>query len=493
MSRRKFLAGAAGAVGAGVLAACAPQIVKETVEVEKVVEVEVPVAETVEVESEPVVIEKLVEVEVEREVVRIAGEPSWSAPDLSGRELLIWGLNYDPHVETYHRLAGLFAGYTGCTFTVEAVDWPIEVQIVTGMAAGLVPDVVCIMGQRIGGLIDQGVLAPLDDLVYAATGCDIDTWFGPVAIQAYQYEGKTWGVPTEGNNVSGISNARFDVLEEAGVSDLWPSNYGEDEFMDFEEMFYLAKQLQVGSGDDVTRWGLSSEGWYAPQLLGIMRTLGVDWWDPQTRTFAFDTDEALEAMYLLNYTPIFELGLETHLGESSTESMLARKVGICNGNVAMPGTGQTLDPVIDIDSVGYPSAFPGREALYVGEGGWGFCAPTQAENPDVGIELLKFIATYEGQKEYSRIYGGLMSSAYAVNSDPEIFPAGIVGDAMKRSSKVQERTVYYGQGFGPVGEMTGIITAASEKVRVGEAVPEEAVVEIQEQLEEMLVRWDESQ
>jgi ABC-type glycerol-3-phosphate transport system substrate-binding protein len=466
--------------------------VKETVEVESTVEVEV---EKIVVEVEvPVEVEKIVEVEtlveVEREVVRIAGEPSWDPPDFSGREFLVWGLAYDPHVEAYHRLAGKFSEYTGATFTVEPQDWPIEVQIVTGMAAGIVPDVVCIMGQRIGGLVKQGVLAPLDDLVYAATGCDIDSWFGPVAIQAYQYEGETWGVPTEGNNVSGISNARFDVLEEAGVSDLWPSIAGRDGFADFEEMWALGEALALPDGE---RWGISSEGWYAPQMLGIMRTLGVDWWDPQTRTFAFDTDEALEAMHLLNYRPIFELGLETHLGESSTESMLARKVGICNGNVAMPGTGQTLDPPIDIDSVGFPSALPGREALYVGEGGWGFCAPTQAENPDIGIALLQYITTYEGQKEYSRIYGGLMSSAYAVNSDPEIFPPGVVGDAMKRSSKVQERTVYYGQGFGPIGEMTGIITAASEKVRVGEALPAEVMPDIQEQMIEMLTRWDAEQ
>ena len=479
VSRREFLRYAGIGTAGAILAACAPKIqevlVKETVETERVVEKEVPVVQTVETERL-----------VEREVVRIAGQPYWSPPDLSGRELSIWGLNYDPHIEAYHRLAKLFSTYTGCTYIVEPVEWPIEDNIVTGMAAGMVPDVVCIMGQRIGPLTVQNALIALDD-VYAQTGCDVDTWFGPVAIQAYQYGGNTWGVPTEGNNVSGISNARFDKLEEAGASDLWPSLDGRDGFKDFDEMWALAAAMQEAG---VVANGLSSEGWYTPQLLGVMRTLGQYWWEPNTRTFHLDSEAGLEAMYLLNFHTIYNLEIESHLGESSTESMMAGKVGICNGNVAMPGTGQTLEPPIDIDSVAFPSAISGREALYVGEGGWGFCVPSQAANVDVGVEFMKFLMTYEGQKTYSYIYGGLMSSCLAVNSDPDLFAPGIVGDAMKRASKVQERTVYYGTGYGAAGEMVGIINTVCEAVRISDMTPEEAVVEAQVGLEEMLARFD---
>jgi hypothetical protein len=45
LSRREFLTAGAGAVGVGVLAACAPQTIVETVVVEK--EIEVPVEQTV--------------------------------------------------------------------------------------------------------------------------------------------------------------------------------------------------------------------------------------------------------------------------------------------------------------------------------------------------------------------------------------------------------------------------------------------------------------
>ena len=48
-----------------------------------------------------------------------SGKPVWSPPDLSGKTFSIWGLQFDPHVETYHRLAAKFEEYTGAKATVE--------------------------------------------------------------------------------------------------------------------------------------------------------------------------------------------------------------------------------------------------------------------------------------------------------------------------------------------------------------------------------------
>lgn len=489
VSRRQFLRGAALTAAGGLVAACAPKQaayvtgvtplapVKETVEVEKIVEV-------------PVEVEKLVEVEKIVEVERVRGEPSWDPPDLSGREYLIWGLQYDPHIEAYERLGARFDEYTGAKGTVEPQGWPLENNIVTGMAAGLVPDLCCIMGKQIAPLVYQDAVVALDDLVYDAVGCDIDTWFGPVGLQAYQYEGKTWGVPTEGNCVSGVSNVRLDFVEEAGTESLWPPLNGKNGFKGFEDMWVLAQALQeMDEAGNVTRWGLSSEGWDNRHLFGIMRTLGRDWWDPEARTFHLDSPEALEAMMLLAYRPIFELGIETHQELGAQELMNAGKAAIANGNVTGPSSGRELG--LRIDTCTYPSAIPGRDALYVGEGGWGFIVPSQAENQDIGVEFMKFLTTYEGNKMYCQIYGGIVSAVLAVNNDDELFPEGdLVGDAMRRAGIAQERTVYYGSGFGTPSEMEGITCAAVEAVRVGKAMPAEALAGAQGLLEEMLSRWD---
>ena len=63
VTRRQFLTGLGATAGAAVLASCTPQVVKETVVVEKPVEkvVEKVVKETVVVEGESKVVEKVVE------------------------------------------------------------------------------------------------------------------------------------------------------------------------------------------------------------------------------------------------------------------------------------------------------------------------------------------------------------------------------------------------------------------------------------------------
>lgn len=499
LSRRSFLRAAALTVASGAMAACAPKEIVRTVVVEKEVPIEVVVKETV-VIGETVEVEVMVpvEVEVERlvEVEKIvtvtAGEPAWSPPNLEGRELLIWGLQFDPHVETYERLGGVFADHTGVSFTVEPQGWPIQDNIILAMAAGIVPDVCCMVGNQLSELIKQGAILPIDDVIYNTIGVDVGTWFGPVAVQAFQYFGEYWGVPTETSNTSGVTNMNLDhlALVDSKYWDMWPPNVGEVGLRDFVTMWELAAALQqVDEDGNVTRWGMSSEGWEAPQFLGIMRTLGCDWWDPENRTFQFETDAALEAMRHQVTIPVFELGIETHLQQGCTDAQFAEKVSICNGNVTQPGLGLELDMLLD--TCVYPSAIPGRDALFVGEGGWGFVLPTQGKNTDVGIEFLKFMCTYEGQKEYSRIYGGLPSSCVAVNNDDELFPADDhVGASLRRAGVASQRTVYYGSGYGPPGEMTKIVSNAVTVVRTGEQSEDQALSECQVALEEMLARYE---
>jgi len=104
---------------------------------------------------------------------------------------------------------------------------------------------------------------------------------------------------------------------------------------------------------------------------------------------------------------------------------------------------------------------------------------------------MKFLSTYEGNKEYCRIYGGIVSAVLSVNNDEELFPTGtLVGDAMHRAGIAQGRTVYFGKGFGTPSEMSEITSGAVEKVRTGAMMPEEAVMEAQGLLEDMLARWD---
>src|SRR5215216_3924849 len=130
LSRRSFLNALAGGVGVGILAACMPSA---------------PAAPAGE-----------------------QAETGAAQPQAEAQEGVFWGLQYDPHVETYKRLADLFKQKTGSTLRVEPQAWPLETKLIAALSAGTQPDVICIMGKVLPPLHIQKALMPLSDTVYAA-------------------------------------------------------------------------------------------------------------------------------------------------------------------------------------------------------------------------------------------------------------------------------------------------------------------------------------
>ena len=51
------------------------------------------------------------------------------------RQGVMWGLQYDPHVEAYQRLSDLFAEQGGGTFEVQPQAWPIPPKVIAALAA----------------------------------------------------------------------------------------------------------------------------------------------------------------------------------------------------------------------------------------------------------------------------------------------------------------------------------------------------------------------
>ncbi|MCJ7739039.1 MAG: hypothetical protein MUQ10_17285, partial [Anaerolineae bacterium] len=384
INRRQFLVGTLGTVGAGILASCAPEVVKETVIVKETVEVQV--------ETE---VEKIVEQTVEVETLVDA------APQLEGRTAVLWGLQYEPHVGAYDRLAALFLGQTGATVAVEPQAWPIETKMIAALAAGTQPDIACIMGKMLLPLQMQDAVLPLMDLVYNHNGVDPSTAFVGDGIGCYTWGGDIWGVPTENNNCGSMVNVLVEEVEALGLADTYPPTNGEHYFESYEAMWDLAAELQTEEDGRVSRWGLTSIGWEDTSLMGIMRTLGADdgmeWWDLENRKFNFDSEIGIEAMRLLVEEPV-KLGIETLMDQGSVDSALAGKVALSRGNIS---------PSLQGAEMGYAYRLSGvpkindKDPLFVGEGGWGFLAPYESENQDVAIDFLRMVCTTAGMKEFA--------------------------------------------------------------------------------------------
>jgi ABC-type glycerol-3-phosphate transport system substrate-binding protein len=472
LSRRRFLGLAAGTTASALLAACQPKEVEVTREVEVEKEVEV----TREVEVEKVVTETVVETVV-------------AAPALEGQEGVLWGLAYDPHVEAYHRLAALFQGQTGAKLRVEPQSGALAEKLVAALSAGTQPDLFCLMGKMCGALYVQDVLMPLRDTVYRHLGLSPEEDFFADAIEAYTWEGEVYGVPTEYNRVGSVVNVPVDDVQELGLADQYPPTNGKVFFESYEDMWNLAKALQIEEDGRVVRWGLSSKGWDTSIFLGILRTLlepqGKEWWDNESKQFNVDTEEGVEAMRLHAELPV-ELGIETELDQNHVDACLAGKVAIGKGNRTPTLQGAEMGYSFDLAA---SPKIDDKLPLFIGEGGWGFIAPKTAKNPEVAIEFLRMVATPEGQIEYGRIYDGsppplkelVGSRVYfrdASDESPQVKAATILGEHLA------PRTRYFGQGFGYINEVVSIGREICSEVRLGNMDSQQAVQVYQEQLED---------
>ncbi|MHB0857217.1 MAG: extracellular solute-binding protein [Anaerolineae bacterium] len=401
VNRREFLRVSAAVIGASTLAACQPQvvekIVKETVEVEKVVEKEV---------------EKVVEQTV---VVEVEAAPAKAV--LEGQVGTLWGISYEHHVKAYERCANLFKQQTGAELKIEPEAG--DQKFIAALAAGTPPDVECLMGVGCTQLFLRDILFPMDEAVFAPMGVDAsDKWWSGDSMDVYEWEGKHYGVPLESSNCGQGVNVPVDDLEALGIRDQWPPNLDADPpmvfFESYEEMWELAKLLQVEEGGEVVKWGLSSKGWDAGPITGIMRSLladeGSDWFDINTDKFMFNTEAGIAAMQMHAETPV-KMGIETELDQNHVDAALAGKVALAKSNISVSGSpGRELG--YNYMLAGTPK-INGKLPMVTGEGGWGYIMPREAKNPDLSIAFLQMMCTTPGQVEFSRIYGGSQSPSWA--------------------------------------------------------------------------------
>lgn len=403
-------------------------------------------------------------------------------------ELVLWGLQYDPHVDRYNALAEAFEAKTGTKIVVQPQAWPLETKLLAAITADTQPDVVCVMGRVSIPLFSSGAVLEMDDVVYKDAGVDPQEFFFTEALEAYTWNGKVMGVPLESNQIGASVGARHDDLEEIGeaATSLWPSLNGKEGFDSYEEMWELAEVLKKTEGDTVTRWGISSQGWDLNQFQSIMYSLGEFFWNEDQKVFTFDSEAAVQAMQIYIETPV-QRGLEAQLDDHHMNSLFAGKVGIGVGNTSMPGEGEKLG--LRLEAVNRPPAIQGEKALYVGEGGWGFEIPTRAKNMDNALEFAKWMVTREGQVIFAQIYGGVVPATAVVLDDPIYEGDDLVKVSKRRAIASLEDTVFRGHGWG--GNVTGHEVPFTE-CRQGVITAAQACANLQELMTINYEQWTES-
>jgi len=278
VTRRNFLSGLAVGAGGAVLAACAPKVVKETVVVEK--PVEVVVKETVMVGGTPEVVEKVVTATpVPTEVIELT---HWCHYGNAARwfELVI-----DP-VNEVVKEQGIHIN------TVDMQNAEHGTKIRAAAAAG--EEACDLFWAEAGGQlrpIMDGLLAPLDD---ALAGAGLN-WadFIPGRLDEARFKGKIWLMPTDHSTFGVLLNGA--QVEEAGLDVSNPPQTGE-EFLEW------ADKLTVREGDKITRAGFNLTGsgdGILPDWSIIAHQLGAKMWNEDFTKANVTSQACVEAAQFL--------------------------------------------------------------------------------------------------------------------------------------------------------------------------------------------------
>jgi len=401
---------------------------------------------------------------------------------------VLWGLQYDPHVAAYHRMADLFKKQHGVTIQVQPQAWPLDTKVISAIAAGTQPDVACLLGSASVALYVNKVLVPVQNSVLKLKGIDPNKAFLGDAVAAFSWKGDILGIPVESNQVGFMVNVPVEDVKAAGMAKVTPPLNNGTFFDSYDSMWSVAKALQTKRGSKVRRWGMSSEGWEMGSLVGIMRSLGTKWWDLDAHKFNFNSPAGVHALQLLVETPI-KMGIETELSDTGINAALAGKVAIVRGN-GTPSTQEGNKLGYHFELCAAPRTQPGKDPLFVGEGGWGFCAIRKAKNPNVANTFLQMVATTEGQLAYAKIYGGLLGLGWAgLVGNMQRFADPSPNNSLVKASKVFTRvaplTTYLGEQFGYYQLLGTIVANAAQAIRLGKMTSAQAASTIQLQAESM--------
>jgi ABC-type glycerol-3-phosphate transport system substrate-binding protein len=411
---------------------------------------------------------------------------------LKGQQGVLWGLQYDPHVETYNRLSKLFEEKTGAKLAVQPQPWPLETKVLAALAAGNAPDVGCIMGKVLLPLEMRKALIDATP-IFQEAGINPKTDFYPDGIQAYTYQGKLWGVPVEvGIGVGAIVMVDVGAAEKAGILDKTPPGNKKDFFDSYDHLWNTGKALMVKEGDTVKRWGLSSKGWDPQSYLGIVRSHGVNFWDNETKKFNFNSEAGVNAFKLLAETPV-KMGIEAELTTNQIDSMLAGKVALARGNGIAQKEAEKQNYWFS-SAIAPPvkGTVTPTDPFFVGEAGWGFVGLASSKKKDMAVEFLRMMASDEGQNAYGEIYGGIPVPKKKLNTlerakklwVPSKFRDLRTVEQHDWLLKEADRFAYYGEGFGYIQDLEKHTGTTVSEVRQGKITAEQAAPKLQGLLEQ---------
>ena len=378
--------------------------------------------------------------------------PPPTAPAPSDADLVIW--TDDTRQGPIEAIAQPFAEENGITIEVQELEFgQIRDQLTLTAPTGEGPDIIIGAHDWLGELVANGVVAPLD-LSGVVDG------FNPLAIQAFTYDGQTYGLPYAIENLALVRNT--DLVPDAPAT--------------FEEMVQIASEydtglaLQIGPEGDGYHlqpflsafggyiFGQNDDGSYNPDDLGLDSEGGLaaaTWLQEQTAAGVLSPDTTYDTMIEM-------------FGSGNAPFAITGPWALTQEDVGFQATGVPY-------AVGPIPALEGGPPVAPFVGVQGFMISSFSEQTDLATS---FVLDYMSQEtsqltlfEAGRRPPALTSAYDQVASDPDMagfFEAGASGIPLPAIPEMSN--VWGSLGLAEVNILNGAdgpaeFTAAAEEIR----------------------------
>jgi maltose-binding protein MalE len=328
-------------------------------------------------------------------------------PERGDADLVIW--TDDTRQPVIEEIAGPFAEENGITIAVQELEFgQIRDQLTITAPTGEGPDIIVGAHDWLGELVANGVVAPLD-----LSG--VADQFNPVAVQAFTYEGQTYGLPYAVENIALVRNT--DLVPEVPAT--------------FEEMIQVATDYQAENPDGLglaLQIGPEGDAYHFQPILSAFG--GYIFGQNEDGTFnpedvGIDSEGGLAAATFLQ-----EQAAAGLLNADVTYDNMIETFGSGNAPFAITGPWALTQADNGFQATGVPyavSAIPAREggeppAVFVGV--QGFMISSFSEQTDLATSFVLDFMSQEATQLAMFEAGGrppALTSAYEqVADDPDM-------------------------------------------------------------------------
>lgn len=383
--------------------------------------------------------------------------------------LELWGLKLQRHEAAYERILGDWHA-TGPREQVVHVPQPegLEAKIVAAVAAGTPPEMSSQQGKDLELQVARKWNEPIDHL-YRAARIDPKRYFLPGAIEPWQINGSTYGVPFEDNAAGWGIGIRSDIFQDAGVTVPDPG------FKSYDELYDVARRLMRRQGGEVTRWGFSGNAGHAlAWIVGAMEEAGQPFFDKARGRFQFNTPVGHEVLKKLVWDPARVHNIEDpDLGDPGGPDIYTL---VHEGKIAMsyglPGSSVGAARLARLDVAPFMTLVirpPFREGLahaFIGEGGWGVAVFRLGKHHDRTAPFMTYLMGKGPQLHWSITLGCQIPSTPFPHSAPEC--QGPDWAHAQRIFKAQTKARYWGTEPGRITVAYGVVATHTRQLRKGQ-------------------------